>query len=1325
MALSVDNGSRTSTSGAGRAPSEDPKKKDKKAEEAKTPRRVELAPRPDEVVVGRSAVDERRDAARRAVGDMPRALDRVATPRPLARGVTGTIDPRNLDARFAARSSDPRALRAALDAAVPARTPTAPRAPSAPRPGPTPLSTPARTGTTPDARLATTPGAVSPIIPGPKGPDDVGSSAATGETAPLTPERQRAIDDWNKKLVDDELTTYGHAREEGERVAAALGGDSSLGALTPAEQQYLLDSSMRRWTEPGKDIYSRNVNYQAIEGLSEAARDKPAVARVVADDYAARAISGPDASPSDRALRATFATNAVLTAQTPEGQRALLERLGPEKSAALTRSLSLSPEQLLDGGSFAFGRASSEEMRMFAGTQLLEATTQGPPTDATRAVVDTAFATMGERAYDTRWPGNPPEALGRALAHAWNPNDPAARDREAQRLGQIFSTDQGKNFVAADELPLETRLANLDQLRQHPEWDKQLLTSKDSAYDVPAVAFALASPTARQYGELRGDTPQTLRGTDLDNTIGYAMGLPPQGVPENETPEQRAAREAATANGTNSYYRGEPAEAVVKPVADAIRAVGGPDAKVTVLPIQYSSDQTGAVQLPLFRVQDQATGQDRFVDNQGRTYQSFDDWKENNQLPPGNMVYPSDGHLSPDVKITTQNTPRTVDTPLEHVKGWLDNAALVGGVVAGGAVLLGSGGTLAPVVLGGATAWQTFRSVEALNDRQQHGQSINPFSDEGARGEWLNLGAGALSLASLGATGLAGRLAQTGSRFAYPAATGAAFLRVGANVLDAGSAAHAGQQLYTHWDELSGSERANLALSAGFWGVSTFAGARGADGKPVSPFDVRSMRDATLYGHLDPTVRSAIEAEARTAGSDRALADLAGSTHFRGLSAEQQRTYLRDFSSLSPEVKRAFYDNYPTAAGASGAPNGAEAFNRLVGRADFRQLPAAQQASVLRTMGAMDGGARQAFYDEWTRAPQDRSALMSVARSGGFQALPPATQRAVLESLSGVPASTRTLLAEQLSKHSGSATDAETVGRLFSSEGFQAMSIAERERLLRYIGGTNQALSTPARQALRSELDSDAFAQGTPREQHDRLQAFLRDQPGIQEVLDTPAGSLTSNTRVTVGAPIKVPSVPFSSGAGPGTRYDVQVDGRTIPVYISDAQQASGTYQHDLDDVTAALSRMPPEARAHINEIHVDSGRSSSDAYWAQKFGDPNFRAYMTADSGRGVLTVHPTVHPTTPEFMTGSFVHEAGHFDSFNRWGHNPETDPGWQDWRTAMQSDQVAASTYGKSNTAEDFAEAYNLYFQVRGTPAEAELRQIMPERFALLDGLYGTTP
>ncbi len=434
--------------------------------------------------------------------------------------------------------------------------------------------------------------------------------------------------------------------------------------------------------------------------------------------------------------------------------------------------------------------------------------------------------------------------------------------------------------------------------------------------------------------------------------------------------------------------------------------MGGPDARVTVLPVQFSSDQTGPVQLPLFRVQDRATGAERFVDNQGRTYRSFDDWKENNQLPPGKMVYPSGGHLTPDVHLTTRTTPRTVDTPLEHVKGWIDDAALVGGVVAGGAVLLGSGGALAPVVLGAATTWQTFRSVESLDDRHRHGQSINPFTDEGARGEWLNLGAGALSLASLGATGLAGRLAQTGSRF----------------------------------------------------------------GRPVSPFDVRTMRDATLYRHLDPSVQSAIAAQARSAGNDRALADLARSEHFRGLDVQQQQTFLRDLSNLSPDVRRAFHDSYPTAARLDAGDSGANAFSRLVGAPDFRQLPVAEQAATLRALGDIDGGARQTFYDEWALRPRDRGALLDVAQSGGFQVMGASTQRAVLRSLSGVPANTRELLAEQLPKHGARPADAETLGRLFSSRGFPVLDPAERERLLRYAYWAQQNRARPARRVrLRPE----------------------------------------------------------------------------------------------------------------------------------------------------------------------------------------------------------------------------------------------------------------
>ena len=59
------------------------------------------------------------------------------------------------------------------------------------------------------------------------------------------------------------------------------------------------------------------------------------------------------------------------------------------------------------------------------------------------------------------------------------------------------------------------------------------------------------------------------------------------------------------------------------------------------------------------------------------------------------------------------------------------------------------------------------------------------------------------------------------------------------------------------------------------------------------------------------------------------------------------------------------------------------------------------------------------------------------------------------------------------------------------------------------------------------------------------------------------------------------------------------------------------------------------------------------------------------------------------------------------------------------AMASDGVHASQYAKNNHDEDFGESLQLYEQVRGTPQEAEMRALMPERFKLIDGLLGKKP
>ena len=51
-------------------------------------------------------------------------------------------------------------------------------------------------------------------------------------------------------------------------------------------------------------------------------------------------------------------------------------------------------------------------------------------------------------------------------------------------------------------------------------------------------------------------------------------------------------------------------------------------------------------------------------------------------------------------------------------------------------------------------------------------------------------------------------------------------------------------------------------------------------------------------------------------------------------------------------------------------------------------------------------------------------------------------------------------------------------------------------------------------------------------------------------------------------------------------------------------------------------------------------------------------------------------------------------------------------------MASDKIVASKYAKSAPGEDFGETLQLYEQVRGTPQEAEIRALMPERFKIID-------
>ncbi|XP_066600376.1 uncharacterized protein [Prorops nasuta] len=73
---------------------------------------------------------------------------------------------------------------------------------------------------------------------------------------------------------------------------------------------------------------------------------------------------------------------------------------------------------------------------------------------------------------------------------------------------------------------------------------------------------------------------------------------------------------------------------------------------VTILPIQVYSN--GLLHcFPLFKFREDARSRFYFIDNIGVVHSSFQKWKANNDLPPGNMIFPSNGILEKNKKTNT------------------------------------------------------------------------------------------------------------------------------------------------------------------------------------------------------------------------------------------------------------------------------------------------------------------------------------------------------------------------------------------------------------------------------------------------------------------------------------------------------------------------------------------------------------------------------------------------------------------------------------------------------------------------------------------------
>jgi Domain of unknown function (DUF4781) len=501
------------------------------------------------------------------------------------------------------------------------------------------------------------------------------------------------------------------------------------------------------------------------------------IAAVVGESLAAKAAAlmqcpaGSGSADDPHSQARTYALDALQAVsgdwlQTPTDYaplRQTLEGLGPAAAARFVQALNPS------------GSGGSDIINSRARERILVAMNAGAYARTTGAVVQTIFAQIS--------PGElhvlpaMQQHLARALAREWYPNEPIKRIAETNRLAGIFDTVQGQQLLFgsgdAGNIPLDARVNALAIIRANSSITAATLTKTVDPWMNMAIVGPMAQANARQHLTLRGDAPQTLRGSDLDNVVGYALGFPPT-TPPGVSP---ALAQTKAATQAFSYYAQGPAQQPVQAVVDQIRRLGGADPQVTVLPIEYSSSGAGPVRLPLFRLRT-ANG-DGYVDNTGRGYCSLQDWKDHNQLPPGIVIFPDQGLLTADeggsVKLDGAATPATPDKRWKQVQGVINDAVLVGGITADGALIIGPDVVGTPVVADMAIvsgAWPIDTAGgELLNDSTGHCLWLDLAADTAGMGAFASEAAlanpaPARSLAAAPSTALL-------NRYAAPAAPSA------------------------------------------------------------------------------------------------------------------------------------------------------------------------------------------------------------------------------------------------------------------------------------------------------------------------------------------------------------------------------------------------------------------------------------------------------------------------------------------------------------------------------------------------------------------------
>lgn len=404
---------------------------------------------------------------------------------------------------------------------------------------------------------------------------------------------------------------------------------------------------------------------------------------------------------------------------------------------------------------------------------------------------------------------------------------------------------------------------------------------------------------------------------------------------------------------------------------------------------------------------------------------------------------------------------------------------------------------------------------------------------------------------------------------------------------------------------------------------------------------------------------------------------------------------------------------YAQAAEEHGIPGltGAIGFDFLTASVGAASAPVSISAGTLRNVGRFGGvldrvGIADRFLPEGLT-----DEVRGLTGSDRFNDLPTSLQDNILTAIGRNPADTEARGA--------------LIG-LIDSDGFHELSFDEQDRLVRYVGGDNPYISGPARAQLDNFIEDASFTSLSPSQQADSLRQFT-SETSPNYIISPPEGTYHPSVGVDVGRAINIDH-PFDSvGPASARRFEVQIEGRPIQVIVPDNLAQGAGNQHSLREIVNSLRSLPPENRDSINRVVLEPGPDPRNGTYGS-----GAESYMTAGVD-GVVRIYPQQQRQNFEALTSSLVHETGHTITHQEWGTPRVERPNgeirfvyegaeWDRYRDAAEADGILPSGYSATDIGEDAAEAMKLYTMVRGTPYEAELRTLYPNRFALLDELLG---